>query len=79
MYWRIGPRYRDRPREDNKRDLARLARSGQPPGLLAFDGGTCVGWCELAPRADLDWLARALSRSGWQLRSSRSGICARAC
>ena len=58
MYWRIGPRYRDRPREDNKRDLERLARSGPPPGLLAFDGGTAVGWCELAPRADLDWLAR---------------------
>jgi GNAT superfamily N-acetyltransferase len=57
MYWRIGPRYRDRPREDNKRDLERLARSRQPPGLLAFDGGICVGWCELAPRADLDWLA----------------------
>ena len=58
MYWRIGPRYRDRPREDNKRDLEQLARSGQPPGLLAFDGGTPVGWCELAPRADLGWLAR---------------------
>jgi len=57
MYWRIGPRYRDRPRGDNKRDLERLARSQQPPGLLAFDGGICVGWCELAPRADLDWLA----------------------
>jgi GNAT superfamily N-acetyltransferase len=58
MYWRIGPRYRNRPREENKRDLERLARSGQPTGLLAFDGGTAVGWCELAPRADLDWLAR---------------------
>src|SRR5258708_495086 len=58
MYWRIGPRYRDRPREDNKRDLERLARSGPPPGLLAFDGAVAVGWCELAPRADLDWLAR---------------------
>jgi GNAT superfamily N-acetyltransferase len=58
MYWRIGPRYRDRPREENKRDLERLARSGQPTGLLALDGGTAVGWCELAPRADLDWLAR---------------------
>jgi GNAT superfamily N-acetyltransferase len=57
MYWRIGPRYRDRPREDNKRDLERLARSRQPPGLLTFDGGSCIGWCELAPRADLDWLA----------------------
>ena len=57
MYWRIGPRYRDRPREDNKRDLKQLAGSGQPPGLLAFDGGVAVGWCELAPRASLGWLA----------------------
>jgi GNAT superfamily N-acetyltransferase len=57
MYWRIGPRYRERPREDNKRDLERLARSGPAPGLLAFDGDTAVGWCELAPRADLGWLA----------------------
>jgi GNAT superfamily N-acetyltransferase len=59
MYWRLGPRYRDRPREDNKRDLRQLARSGQPTGLLAFDGTLAVGWCELAPRADLGWLARS--------------------
>jgi GNAT superfamily N-acetyltransferase len=59
MYWRLGPRYRDRPREDNKDDLRRLAASGQPPGLLAFDGGIAVGWCELAPRADLGWLAHS--------------------
>jgi GNAT superfamily N-acetyltransferase len=59
MYWRIGPRYRDRPRVDNKHDLRQLAGSGQPPGLLAFDGDLAVGWCELAPRAELEWLARA--------------------
>ena len=59
MYWRIGPRYHDRPRDDNKQDLRQLAASGQPPGLLAFDGDTAVGWCELAPRSDLGWLAHA--------------------
>ena len=59
MYWRIGPRYKDRPRDDNKGDLRRLAGSGRAPGLLAFDGAAAVGWCELAPRADLGWLARA--------------------
>src|SRR5437763_3263737 len=59
MYWRIGPRYRDRPREENKAGLRRLAASGQPPGLLAFDRDTAVGWCELAPRAGLRWLAHA--------------------
>ena len=51
MYWRIGPRYRDRPRADNRDDLRQLAASDQPPGLLAFDGELAVGWCELAPRA----------------------------
>ena len=36
MYWRIGPRYHDRRRADNKRGLRRLAASGWPPGLLAL-------------------------------------------
>ena len=34
MYWRIGPRYRDRPRTDNQEGLRRLTVSGPPPGLL---------------------------------------------
>lgn len=59
MYWRIGPDYYKRPREDNKRDLERLAASARSPGLVAFDGEQAVGWCEVAPRADLPWLARA--------------------
>ena len=59
MYWRIGPRYRERPRADNRDDLKQLAASAQPPGLLAFDGDLAVGWCELAPRADLAWLGRS--------------------
>jgi GNAT superfamily N-acetyltransferase len=59
MYWRLGPRYRDRPRAHNKHDLRQLAGSEQAPGLLAFDGGLAVGWAELAPRADLAWLGHA--------------------
>jgi GNAT superfamily N-acetyltransferase len=59
MYWRLGPRYHERPRAENKRDLRSLAASGRPTGLLAFDGALAVGWCQLAPRADLAWLAHA--------------------
>jgi GNAT superfamily N-acetyltransferase len=59
MYWRIGPRYHNRPREDNKRDLKRIAASGQAPGLLAFDDRVAVGWCEVAPRTELSWLDHA--------------------
>jgi len=61
MYWRIGPRYHgERTREQNKNALRELAsRQGRPPGLVALDGDLAVGWCEVAPRAELDWLAHA--------------------
>src|SRR5882672_5612483 len=59
MYWRLGPKYRQRPATDNKRDLRALAESGREIGLLAFDGPLAVGWCQLGPRADLPWLAHA--------------------
>jgi GNAT superfamily N-acetyltransferase len=59
MYWRLGRRYQERPRAENKRDLRSLAASGCSTGLLAFDGALAVGWCQLAPRADLAWLAHA--------------------
>jgi len=64
MYWRIGPAYKTRPREQNKAELRALTRRDPPPGLLAFDGDVAVGWCLLAPRADLPWLdsARLLGR-----------------
>jgi hypothetical protein len=48
MYRRIGPRYRDRTRAGNRPDLPQLAASGQPPGLLAFDGDIAARWCGLA-------------------------------
>ncbi|MBO0824793.1 MAG: GNAT family N-acetyltransferase [Actinobacteria bacterium] len=59
MYWRLGPRYRDRPRVENKWDRRVLASSPRPPGLLALDGDLAVGWCELAPRSELLWLAQS--------------------
>jgi GNAT superfamily N-acetyltransferase len=59
MYWRLGPAYRERPRERNRAALRTLAKRGPPPGLLAFDGGLAVGWCQLTPRAALPWLDRA--------------------
>ena len=68
-YWRIGPRYRDRPPEENRRDLQLRAQSGQSPGLVAFESPAAgaaptrstaaVGWCSVAPRSELGWLAHA--------------------
>ena len=64
MYWRIGSLYRQRPRDKNKSAFRRIVKRGPPPGLLAFDGETAVGWCQLTPRDDLSWLDRgqALAR-----------------
>lgn len=58
MYWRLGPEYHRRPREMNRTALRRIVQHGPPPGLLAFDGDRAVGWCQLTPRADLNWLNR---------------------
>jgi GNAT superfamily N-acetyltransferase len=85
MYWRIGPAYHERPREQNKTDLRLLTASARPPGLLAFDGDVAVGWSQLAPRADLQWLAHARflqpvdDRPAWSLacfyvRRSHRGV-----
>lgn len=58
MYWRIGNSYGKRPREENKAAFREIVKRGPPPGLLAFDGDTAVGWCQLTPRDDLAWLER---------------------
>lgn len=58
MYWRLGSAYTKRPRERNKADFRAIVRKGPPPGLLAFDGETAVGWCQLTPRSALPHLER---------------------
>jgi GNAT superfamily N-acetyltransferase len=63
MYWRIGDSYRKRPREENRSEFSKLVRKGPPPGLLAFSGELCVGWCQLTPRDALPWLDRT-----WRLK-----------
>lgn len=56
MYWRIGGAYRDRPRERNRAELREVVLQGPPPGLVAFDGDTAVGWCQVTPRRALPYL-----------------------
>jgi hypothetical protein len=62
MYPEIGSAYRKRPRARNKADFQAVVKRGPPPGLLAFDGDTAVGWCRVTPRD----AAPALDRS-WRL------------
>jgi GNAT superfamily N-acetyltransferase len=67
MYWRIGAEYRKRPPERNRSDFHDIVETGPPPGLLAFDGDTAVGWCQLTPRSDLPHIDR-----DWRLRPADS-------
>ena len=62
MYWRIGRGYRERTRAENRADFKALVSHGPPPGLIAFDDETPVGWCQVGPRAALPGLA-----SAWRL------------
>jgi GNAT superfamily N-acetyltransferase len=63
VYWRIGPAYRKRPGEENRKAFREVVRRGPPPGLIAFDGEVPVGWIQLTPRDSLPWLDRP-----WRLR-----------
>lgn len=64
MYWRIGNAYRKSPEQSNKAAFRKIVTDGPPPGLLAFDGDTAVGWCQLTPRSALPWL----DTKSWRLK-----------
>jgi GNAT superfamily N-acetyltransferase len=65
MWWRLTKRQFERGRgAANRRALRALVARGPAPGVLAFAGRTAVGWCAVAPRADLPRLeaSRVLAR-----------------
>jgi GNAT superfamily N-acetyltransferase len=60
MYWRQRQgEYERHKGEGNRRRLRALVKRGAVPGILAYLGGTPVGWCAVAPRADYPRLARS--------------------
>ncbi len=60
MFWRSPPReFKAGKGHGNRMAIRRLARSDRPPGILAYDGDTAVGWCAIAPREDYPALARS--------------------
>jgi GNAT superfamily N-acetyltransferase len=59
MYWRLPRSTFEREKGDgNRRAFKKLVATGEPPGLLAYDGGQPVGWCAIAPRTEYPKLAR---------------------
>jgi len=59
MYWRLPKGDWSNARHKNKARFRRLVADGPPPGLLAFDGNTAVGWVTLGPRENYPALERS--------------------
>src|SRR3954454_12233698 len=51
MTWRL-PRsqFNEQKGDANRRAMKRIVAKGPPPGILAYDGKTPVGWRAVAPR-----------------------------
>ncbi|MBN9256158.1 MULTISPECIES: GNAT family N-acetyltransferase [unclassified Mesorhizobium] len=56
-HFRLPPAVRrENDRQRNKDHIRERIEAGPPPGLLAFDDGTAVGWMQVGPRADVpEW------------------------
>ncbi|HXY30806.1 MAG TPA: GNAT family N-acetyltransferase [Gemmatimonadaceae bacterium] len=64
MAWRLkSADFARRKGAKNRAAFRRIVRRGPPPGVLAYRGGEAIGWCAVAPRAELRWLegSRVLS------------------
>jgi GNAT superfamily N-acetyltransferase len=60
MFWRLPRAVFERQKgSGNRQAFRRRVQKGDPPGLIAYDGRTPVGWCAVAPRAQYPALARS--------------------
>jgi GNAT superfamily N-acetyltransferase len=60
MTWRLPAAQFERDKgARNRTALRRLVETGPPPGILAYDGDTPIGWCAIAPREEYVRLARS--------------------
>jgi GNAT superfamily N-acetyltransferase len=60
MHFRVlRPEYERGKGAGNRQALRRLVTAGPPPGVLAYEGETAVGWCAVAPRTEFPRLARS--------------------
>lgn len=60
MYWRLAPKDWTAGKEGGNREALRgLVASDTPPGVLAYDGDSPVGWCAVGPRSTFFRLERS--------------------
>jgi GNAT superfamily N-acetyltransferase len=56
---RIGADYRRRSPDANRDDLRAVVDQGPSPGLLALQGPTAIGWCQITPRPSVPAIERS--------------------
>lgn len=60
MWWRCTRKEFERNQgEGNKQVMRELVEAGAVPGLLAYQGEQAIGWCAVAPRAELTSMGRS--------------------
>ena len=60
MWWRIKRSEFERNHSDgNKRAIRKIIRSGNVPGILAYQGSRPIAWCSVAPREDYPSINRS--------------------
>lgn len=60
MFWRLSRQAFEAGKgAGNRRAMRRIVVSGGVPGILAYAGGTPIGWCAVAPRASYPRLERS--------------------
>jgi GNAT superfamily N-acetyltransferase len=60
MWWRMTRAdWTAMPREDKRDRFRAIVAAGPPPGILAYDGDTAIGWCAIGPRETLPQMNRS--------------------
>jgi GNAT superfamily N-acetyltransferase len=60
MWWRMSRAdWKAVPRDDKRDRFHKIVDAGPPPGVLAYDGETAVGWCAIGPRETLPQMNRS--------------------
>jgi hypothetical protein len=60
MWWRMSRAdWKTIPREDKRERFHAIVDAGPPPGILAYDGDTAIGWCAIGPRKTLPQMNRS--------------------
>jgi GNAT superfamily N-acetyltransferase len=54
MWWRMGAsEWKTAPRAGRRERFRAIVEGGPPPGVLAYEGASPIGWCAVGPRKTL--------------------------